>query len=241
MQIPVNLHHRYLQPELMDDPYIVRHAHIQALRGLSRLYRASRTGAALWPVVRKEAEAINEPLRILDIATGGGDFPLDIADRARRSRLNIDVHGCDISPTAVAFARLRARNEKSSARFFRFDVNAGPIPSGYHMVTSGLFLHHLDEPTAACFLRKMASAATRIVIVDDLIRSRLGLLLAYIATRTLSRSAVVHRDGPQSVRSAFTKAELLGLARSADLSGAEVSQHWPQRQTLTWRRPGTAG
>lgn len=232
-----NLNQRDRRSELMDAPQLDRSAHLGALRGLTRIYRASRTGAALWPIIRSEARTINGPLRVLDVATGGGDFPIEMAHRARKEGIAIDAFGCDMSRTAVAFARLRARNNQSTARFFALDIERHDIPSGFHVVTSGLFLHHLDAATAVEFLRRMAGATLQLAIVDDLRRTRLGLGLAWIATRGLSRSKIVHIDGIRSVRAAFTTGELSELAAAAGLVGSRITTHWPERQLLTWRRP----
>jgi SAM-dependent methyltransferase len=220
----------------MDDPLLPRHVHIQALRGLTRIYRLSRTGAALWPYVRSESRFTNEPLRVLDIATGGGDLPIDLARRARRAGLDLEVAGCDISARATALARLRARRKRLGVRFFRLDVLTRPLPTGYDVITSALFLHHLTEAEVVDFMRRAASAARRLLLIDDLCRSPIGLWLARVGTRILSHSPIVHVDGPRSVRAAFTRSELLVLANAAGLSGAQVVPHWPERQALVWRR-----
>jgi hypothetical protein len=52
----------------------------------------------------------------------------------------------------------------------------------------------------------------------------------------LSRSAVVHADGPQSVAAAFTPIEVLTLARRAGLHTARVSSQWPCRFLLSVER-----
>lgn len=53
----------------------------------------------------------------------------------------------------------------------------------------------------------------------------------------LSRSPVVHFDGPASVRAAYTPAELRALADQAGLAGATVRPVFPCRMLLTWSRP----
>jgi hypothetical protein len=98
-----------------------------------------------------------------------------------------------------------------------------------------LFLHHLDEPQAVALLARMAGAARRLVLVNDLNRSRAGYLLAWAGTRLLSTSAVVHTDGPLSVEGAFTIAEATALAEKAGLTGARVEPRWPCRWLLQWR------
>jgi 2-polyprenyl-3-methyl-5-hydroxy-6-metoxy-1,4-benzoquinol methylase len=227
---------RVREPELMDDPRIDRHAHVKALRGLTRIYRASRTCAAVWPWVRREACEAETPLRVLDIATGGGDLPVSIARRARREGFAVEIAGCDCSARAVAYARLQAQRAHCDVRFFTVDIHHQPLPTGYDVITSGLFLHHLAEPDAVTLLRRMANAAERAVLVDDLRRSRIGLWLARLATCALSRSPVVHVDGPRSVRAAFTTSEMADLAAQADLQDATIVPHWPERHLLVWRR-----
>ena len=122
------------------------------------------------------------------------------------------------------------------ARFFVWDALGDELPTGYDLLTCGLFLHHLDERDAVGLLRKMAAAAGRAILVDDLCRSASGLWLARLATRTLSRSSVVHVDGPRSVRAAYSPAEFRELAEAAGLGSAAIARHWPQRQLLAWRR-----
>lgn len=86
-------------------------------------------------------------------------------------------------------------------------------------------------------LAAMKAAAGRLVLVSDLVRGRLNLGLVTAACRALSRSPVVHFDGPASVRAAYTPAELRALADQAGLAGATVRPVFPCRMVLTWSRP----
>lgn len=230
---------RRRRPELMDQPGLDDREHARALQGLGRINVVSRTAAALWPSLAnlaREQDPASGPLRVLDLATGGGDTAVALANRAERSGLAIEVEGCDVSPQAVAIARERAANRGSRVRFFALDALAGPIPEGYDVLICSLFLHHLDEAEAVLLLGRMAAVARRLVLVDDLARSRVGCWLAWLACHALSRSPVVRYDGPVSAAAAFTPAEALDLARRAGLEGATIRRHWPQRFLLSWRR-----
>src|SRR4029079_9609730 len=110
-------------------------------------------------------------------------------------------------------------------------------PDDRDVIFSSLFLHHLDEETAIALLRRMAAAARRAILINDLARSAAGLMLAHVATRLLTLSPVVHVDGPRSVEGAFTPAEALRLAERAGLRGAPVARCWSFRYLLAWRRP----
>lgn len=220
--------------ELMDDPALDPAEHRRALAGLARINRFSRSAAILWPPIRDLArEAAPEPLRILDVATGSGDVPLALARMARRDGVALGLHGCDISPTALDVAKPADR----AFALFQHDAVRDPLPAGFDVVTCSLFLHHLSEDDAVTLLRRMKDAAGRLVLVNDLARSRFNYLAVSLACRVLSGSRVVRFDGPASVRSAFTQREALALAERAGLQGATVERRFPCRFLLTWRRP----
>ncbi len=229
---------RRRRPEVMDQPGLDQGRHFQALRGLERINFFSRSAAILWPPLERLARsAAPRPVRVLDLATGAGDVPIRLWRRARRARLPLEIDGCDVSPAAVAFARQRAAERGAAVGFFETDALGGPLPTGYDVLLSSLFLHHLEDEQAVAVLRRMADAARRLVLVNDLVRSRAGLALAYLGTRLLSWSDVVHTDGPLSVEAAFTLDEARALAERAGLTGATAARRWPCRYLLTWWRP----
>jgi 2-polyprenyl-3-methyl-5-hydroxy-6-metoxy-1,4-benzoquinol methylase len=222
----------------MDEPGLSRDRHQHALRGLARINFWSGSARILWPALRDLARSsAPRSVRVLDVATGGGDIPLRLWKKARRAGVSLQLEGCDVSPVAVAHAQAAADALGADVRFFVHDVLAGVVPSGYDAITCSLFLHHLDDITACEFLRRMASAAGQVVLVNDLSRGLAGLILAHVATRVLTRSDVVHVDGPRSVEAAFTPGEARELAARAGLNGAVVARRWPFRWLLTWRRP----
>jgi 2-polyprenyl-3-methyl-5-hydroxy-6-metoxy-1,4-benzoquinol methylase len=238
MALLLDVRARRIQPEIMDQPDLDRRLHVEALRGLERINLVSGSARILWPALERLArQAGPEGVRVLDVATGAGDVPIRLWRRARKAGVPLRIDGCDRSGCAVAHARRRAAERGADVHFFEWDALAGPLPPGYDAVVSSLFLHHLDEAQAVGLLRRMADAARRLLIINDLERSLAGLLLAYLGTRVLSGSPVVHTDGPLSVAAAFTRDEALDLARRAGLDGAAVRRRWPFRFLLSWSRP----
>jgi SAM-dependent methyltransferase len=229
---------RHRRSEIMDGPGLDPAEHARALRGLGRINWISRSASILWPpIARLAASEPGRPIRVLDLASGGGDVPIALARLASSSRLKIDVEGSDASPEAVRFATTQAEAHGSPVRLRVLDALRDPIPAGFDVISCSLFLHHLDHADAARLLRAMADAAARLVLVNDLARTRVGYLLAWLGCRLLSRSPVVHHDGPVSVAAAFTPDEALRLARESGLDVATVSPRWPQRFLLAWSRP----
>ena len=223
----------------MDQSELDSGLHADALQGLARINAFTRSARCFLPDLRHLARQIaGRQLRVLDVACGGGDTVRALVRAGQREGLNVVVDGCDLSPEAVALARSRARAEGLQANFFQADALGDALPGGYQLIISSLFLHHLSDADAQLLLVRMASAAERQVLVHDLIRSRLDLLLTWAGTRLLTRSPVVHADGPLSVGAAFQVEEVGALAAAAGLAGACCHRFWPERYLLSWSRDG---
>jgi SAM-dependent methyltransferase len=229
-----SLRTRTLVPEVMDDPGLDPAAHRAALAGLSRINAISRAGAPIFGAIRDISP--RPDLQIVDIACGGGDVAIDLYRRSRLGGLQWQVTGCDISPTALAIASDAARNQSAVVHFLPCDVLNSPLPPADVYVTS-LFLHHLTFEQGVALLSAMARQARLGIVVSDLTRSSLALLATQVGVRLLTRSPVVHIDGPRSVRAAFTHAEFLQMAEQAGLANPKLRAIWPFRALLTWSRP----
>jgi 2-polyprenyl-3-methyl-5-hydroxy-6-metoxy-1,4-benzoquinol methylase len=237
-QMPTSLSRRNRQPELMDQPGLLANDHKEALAGLARLNWLSGSNRILWPPLRKLARLqAGQTVRVLDLACGSGDVTIALANRARREKCQVEFVGCDVSEVALSVARANAQESGQSVEFFQANVLESELPAEYDAVICSLFLHHLADGDAEALLRRVSRAARRLVLVNDLVRSRGSYLLAVLASRLLTRSPIVRVDGPLSVEGAFTPAEALAMATRAELAGAAVSRHWPARFLLQWWKP----
>ena len=226
--------------ELMDDPALDPREHHAALAGLKRLNAWSKSARILWPSIARLAVDINaqgRPLRVMDVATGSGDGPMAMAKLARRQGLNINWTLCDCSSRALEVAQVNAHAIGERVNLLRVDLLREEIPVRADVVICSLFIHHLDDDTGRAAMRTMASAADVAVGIVDLDRSNAGLALAWVGSRVLTRSRVVHFDAIASVRAAFTLEEVHAMAHDAGLHDVSVSRVWPARWRLWWQRP----
>ena len=235
-----NLRRRHRQSELMDAPDLDPAQHVQALRALARVNRISGVAKRVWREVLHLSQgsldrAMDQPIQLLDVACGGGDVIIDVAGRARTAGISLEAHGCDLSPVALEHARHEAERCSVPVNFFSRDVVSEGLPAGYDLVCSSLFHHHLSHKDAVGLLRNMA-AASRCVLVQDLLRGPIGYVLAWSGLRFLSRSEVARVDGPRSVRAAFSLLEVRAMAVEAQLTGAVIHRSWPERFVLRWRK-----
>lgn len=220
----------------MDDPALPGPQHRAALAGLARLNRVARADRLAWPALRRVAASAacrGRAVRVVDVACGSGDAVVRLAARARRAGVAVEWSACDFSGFALEEAARAARAAGVPLRTERVDVLAGALPGSHDLVTCSLFLHHLDRPEAVRALHAMRCAAASGAIVD-LDRTRAGLALAWVASRALSRSPVVHFDALASVRAAWSPDEALAMAREAGIPDARVRRAWPERWVLEW-------
>lgn len=225
---------RQCSPELMDEPAIDPATHREALGDLARINRVSLSAAILWASLRKlRPIGPRKSIHVLDLATGGGDVLIQLWRKAQSENVAFSWHGCDISSTALSVANGNAERIGANVELFRHDILGESLTRRYDVVMCSLFLHHLADTNAVCVLRRMKEAASRLVLVNDLERSRTGFVLAWLGTRLLSRSRVVRYDGPVSVRAAFTPGEVRRLAQEAGLAHITVTRRWAFRFLLT--------
>jgi SAM-dependent methyltransferase len=221
----------------MDQPGLDLAEHERALTGLRRINRVSRSAAIYWPELRRLADARpGRALRVLDLASGGGDVPIALARRARQAQLEMHIEGCDKSFVATQIARKQAAAYGAPVRFFTLDAVEAEIPARYDVIISSLFLHHLAEHDAVGLLERMSRATERAVLINDLLRGPVQYAMAWAGCRLLSRSPIVRHDGPVSVGAAFTIPEVYALAGQAGLEGIRVTRHWPGRFLMSWSR-----
>lgn len=232
----MNLTKRYLVGELMDDPNLAEKDHHRALHGLRRVNQLSRTASIIANAIIqhcwKEKLAF---VRVLDLACGGGDVTMQVERLLQRAGVSAEVHGWDCSQTAIDFARRQCnRGNQQQVRFEVANALADAPHRSFDVVYCTLFLHHLSDDDANRLLGVMWQMASHLVLIDDLRRSTLGYALAVVGCQLLSRSPIVHVDGPLSVRAAFTESEILELSDRCEMPRPTIQFHWPHRFLLTW-------
>jgi SAM-dependent methyltransferase len=227
--------------ELMDDPALPEADHLHALRALATINAVSRTPAVLAGAAAPLAAGVDRPLEIVDLACGGGEVTHSCANHLAGllPGARISMTGLDMSERALARARTEVVSRSSPNRvaiaFHRRDLVADGCPP-CDIAISSLFLHHLDDGPAGRLLRSLAASCRLGFVISDLLRSRLGLLLAVVGTSVLSTSRVARVDGPLSVRAARTRREYRDLLDAQGLGSATIRRSWPERVVITWRR-----
>jgi 2-polyprenyl-3-methyl-5-hydroxy-6-metoxy-1,4-benzoquinol methylase len=214
----------------MDDPGLNPEEHIQALRGLERIHAISGTTGRMWRAIRGwyACQRFSQ-VTVMDVGCGNAALLRNLWTRAQRHGLSLQLVGCDFSSRALQLAESACGEQEIPIQLHEIDIRRKELPVQADVVVSTLFLHHFTEHDATNILRQLAAASRHLMLVEDLIRSRLGYALCRVGVNVLSRSRVVHHDGPQSVRASFTIHEMRRLLAAAACHSATVRRCWPER------------
>lgn len=206
--------------ELLDQPGTPLPELAESLADIGRLNRLGPTRALLAhvaPFFDRRPGA--EPLRVLDLGTGGADIPVAVVRWARARGRRVTVLALDLQPAVLACARQAVR-DLPEVRLVAGDAVRPPVrPGAVDVALCSLTLHHLPEDAVVALLRLMADVARLGFVVSDLRRSRLAYAAAWLATRAISQNRLTRHDGPLSVRRAYTRGELVRLSETAGLEG----------------------
>jgi 2-polyprenyl-3-methyl-5-hydroxy-6-metoxy-1,4-benzoquinol methylase len=219
-------------PEMMDrlgnDPSLLR-ADLTVLERLNR-----HLGGHTIPVrylsefhATYVARNSDKLLRVLDLATGGGDVP-----RAIARKFNATITAVDGNPEIVQIARERSANHPD-IHFEQQDLRALPYPpESFDVVLCSLTLHHFSEDDVVAILRRIHEIARVGYIVSDLRRNRVAIWLSQLMARTILTNPIAKFDAPASCERAFTVAELRALAERAGLEQFGIHRHRMFRMAL---------
>ena len=171
----------------------------RVLGGWRRLYRRE-----LRPLLAVQ------PVRVLDIGSGGGDLAVMLARWARRDGLSLSITGIDPDPRAASFAQKRPPVQGLE---FRQAHSADEVVAGrtYDVVISNHVLHHLRAEELRTLLAHSEVLAGTKVLHNDLRRSPAAFTLFGVAALPF-RGSYIRVDGLTSIRRSYTPAELSALA-----------------------------
>ena len=160
------------------------------------------------------------PVTMIDVGTGGADIPLALLDEARASGRRLSVTATDDRPEILdAAIRLDPRlGTTTDLTLCVADGRSLPFPDRtFDVAHASLLIHHLEPAAAVQVLREMGRVARRGIVVNDLVRSRLAWVGAWLLGHLLTTNRYTRHDAPMSVRRAYTVAELTALIAAAGL------------------------
>lgn len=210
--------------ELLDGPLdepATLDGHLRDLRRINRwLGGVALSAAAI------EALAAHRPaFTLLDVGTGGADIPIALAGLARRRLRRVEVVGLESRPEILAAA---LRRRPAGAAFDDIELHVGDgrhlryADRSFDVAHASLVLHHLDPSAAVDVLREMGRVARLGVVINDLDRTRVGWIEAWLLSHLLTANRYTRHDVPLSVRGAYRPQEAAAMLFAAGLRPVRV-------------------
>lgn len=195
---------RSLTPEIMDGPDVSESMMRTFHRDLKLINTLLGNMSAIVDRLKRDP-----PRSVLDIGCGGGA----LLDRIRKD-LGATVTGVDLRVPA---------SDPYGISIVAADAARDPLPQADAAV-SLLVLHHLSETQVLDVIRNVGRSCRRFVCLD-LVRHPLPIVLytAFVCPFVSRETAL---DGRQSIRRAFTPAELRSLTERALEGTTATFEHW---------------
>jgi SAM-dependent methyltransferase len=194
---------------------------------LSDLSRANTLTFGRRPVIAFLERALeqapaDQPITILDVASGYGDTLRRIRSWGNRRGLKLELIGVDLSPQAVQAARM-ATSEAEGIAYHCADIFSFEPPFAVDLIVSSLFTHHLSDEDIVRFLKWMEERARLGWCVIDLHRHPASFHGFRLLARLLRLHRFVQHDGPVSIARSFRKQDWHRLLMQARLPAHEAA------------------
>ncbi len=166
-------------------------------------------------------------LSLLEIGAGLGHVPLAAKQRLAQDNLALRVTLLD---------RLWTHLPRNGVPAVSADAMQLPFRDGaFDVVSCSLLAHHFAPDALPDLCGEALRVARRAVLVNDLVRSRLHLVLAHLAL-PIFRNHITRYDGIASVRAAYTVAEMKSLLHQVPARDVEISRHFLYRMgVILWK------
>jgi SAM-dependent methyltransferase len=165
---------------------------------------------------------IREPLQIVDVGCGGGDLLRQIAGRARRRGVAVQLTGIDLNPFA-ARAAAEFTPKELGIRWVTADAVVYRPEKPMDIVVSSLLAHHLEDEEIVALVRWMEATVHLGWFINDLERAQ----WSYRMFGLVRWNSIVRHDGPVSFRRAFRKEDWVRLLAAADVAREVVTvERW---------------
>jgi ubiquinone/menaquinone biosynthesis C-methylase UbiE len=177
-------------------------------------------GVALSAAAIEALAAHRVELTLLDVGTGGADIPVALIKLAGERQRRVHVVGIDNRPEILA-AAVRVRRSPAIVDVLDLHIGDGRelryADRSFDVAHASLVLHHMERPAAIELLREMGRVARLGVVVNDLDRSRVGWIAAWLLGHLLTTNRYTRHDAALSVRRAHRAGEVAEMLRAAGL------------------------
>jgi SAM-dependent methyltransferase len=152
---------------------------------------------------------------MLDVGAASGDTARLVRQNYRKAQVvSLDLHAQNLAGAPAP---------KAIGNAFGLPFQEG----AFEFVFCSLFLHHFPDDQVVALLQEMHRVARKALLICDLERHLLSWIFVPATWPFFRWHWITMHDGPVSVRAAFTRKELGGLAGRAGIHNVDARTHRP--------------
>lgn len=189
----------------------------------------------LKPMILEVNRKEGRPTRLVELASGSGEFTLALARLAFLQKLPVEITGSDYIPEYVTRGNEKAAKRNLPVRFVElnaFDMK-GIEPGDCDIFFICQSIHHFSPGQMAMMIAQAERAGARYFVAIDGYRSFL-ILFGLPALAGASVRFPYFHDALISARRLYTHEELTLIARmAAPKARVDISRSWPTHSVLT--------
>ena len=228
---------RSMDEELMDDLQLDQGTITAVLEDINRVNKVlGGNRITLKAVDRLIGKFPKKEYSILDVGCGDGSMLRQVALHTKRKGIKTNLVGIDFNGKSIALARQK-NSDIENITFIKGDLFELMEEAQYDLLLCTLTLHHFRDEDIERFIRKFSKLARLGVIVNDLDRNRIAWTLFNLYSFLFMKTGIAKKDGLISIKSGFTKKELLAYATKLPGMEHQVSWRWAFRYEWTFWHP----
>ncbi len=173
-----------------------------------------------------------ESYTIVDMGCGDGAILREVALRFRKLGVLVKLIGVDLSEKTLDIAK-KASFKFPEIHFLQKDIlDMKTTDLDCDIMLCTLTMHHFEDGQIPIFLEKFAKLASIGVVINDLHRSYLACYLFKAFRLIFIKTKIAKYDGLLSIKSGFTKKELVDFSRR--LPNVRHTIHWKWAFRYVW-------
>ena len=229
----MNFKRRSSNRELMDDPYLdtllLQKVYADINRVNTVLQGFSLSLQAIDKIIEENPQ---NSYTIVDMGCGDGAMLGKVAEFYKNKPVNLNLIGVDLNSKSIALAKENYK-EYSNIIFLELDILAPEAKElQCDILLCTLTMHHFDSKEIPIFLEQFVKLSRLGIVINDLQRSKVSYYLFQLFSLIFIKTKIAKHDGLVSIKSAFTKLDL--VAFSINLPNVEHDICWRWAFRYLW-------
>lgn len=172
---------------------------------------------------------------IMDLGCGDGQILRQVADHYNKSGIKMRLVGLNLNPKALEIARENSKNYPNISYLEKNILTLEGMQPQCDILLCTLTMHHFGSKDISEFQRKIIPLVHLGIIINDLQRSRISYYLFKLYSKIFIKTKIAENDGLISIKSAFTRSDLINFSKAIPRVDHEIRWKWAFRYLWVMR------